>query len=50
MKEYFERKKKEGKKGLVGMNNVKNKLIHQMYAVVISITPFNPEYIYKKAV
>ena len=49
MKEYFERKKQEGKKGLLVMNNVINKLIHQMYAVVRSKTPFNPEYIYKKA-
>ncbi len=49
MKEYFDRKKKEGKKGFVAMNNVKNKLIHQMYAVVRTKTPFNPEYVYKRA-
>jgi transposase len=49
MKEYFDRKKKEGKKGFVAMNNVKNKLIHQMYAVVRNKTPFDSEYIHKKA-
>ena len=49
MKEYFDRKKKEGKKGFVAMNNVKNKLIHQMDAIVRSKTPFDLEFIFKRA-
>ena len=49
MKEYFDRKKKEGKKGFVAMNNIKNKLIQQVYAVIRTKKPFDPEYIYKKA-
>lgn len=48
-KEYFDRKKKEGKKGFVVMNNIKNKLIHQVFAVVRSKTPFDENYIYTKA-
>lgn len=49
MKEYFDRKKKEGKKGFVAMNNIKNKLIQQVYAVIRTKKPFDPEYIHKKA-
>lgn len=49
IKEYFDRKKKEGKKGFVAMNNVKNKLIQQVYAVVRSKKPFDPEYVHKRA-
>lgn len=34
LKAYFERKKKEGKHGLLIINNVRNKLIHTMFALV----------------
>ncbi len=44
MKEYYERKKKEGKKGLVILNNIRNKLIHQLIGIVRSGKPFDPEY------
>lgn len=34
IKNYHEKKKKEGKKGFVVMNNIKNKLIHTVFAVI----------------
>lgn len=49
IKAYFDKKKKEGKKGFVALNNVKNKLIQQIYAVVRTKTPYNAEYVHKKA-
>lgn len=44
IKKYYNRKKAEGKKGLVVMNNVKNKLIHTMIAVIRSQNPFDPQF------
>lgn len=49
IKLYFTKKKAEGKKGFVAMNNAKNKLIHQIFAVVKSKTMFNNEFIHPKA-
>lgn len=48
IKGYFDKKKEEGKKGFIALNNVKNKLIQQIYAVVRTKTPYNPEYIHKR--
>lgn len=44
IKEYKERKKKEGKKGFLVMNNVKNKIVHQIFAVVRSGELFKINY------
>jgi hypothetical protein len=44
MKEYKERKKKEGKKGFLVMNNIKNKILHQVFAVVRSGEMFKLDY------
>lgn len=44
MKEYKERKKKEGKKGFLVMNNIKNKILHQVFAVVRSGKTFKIDY------
>ena len=49
MRIYWDRKKQEGKKGFVILNNIKNKLVHQIFAVVRNKTPFDPNYIHKKA-
>lgn len=49
MKEYKERKRKEGKKGLIVMNNIKNKLIHQVFAVVKSGENFKIDYMHPMA-
>ncbi len=43
---YHKRKKEEGKKGFITMNNVKNKLIHQIFAVIKSKKPFENDYIH----
>ncbi len=44
IKEYKERKKKEGKKGFLVMNNIKNKILHQVFAVVRSSEIFKIDY------
>ncbi|PLK44454.1 IS110 family transposase [Emticicia sp. TH156] len=44
IKKYYKRKKAEGKKGLLVMNNIKNKLIHTMMAVIRSNNPFDPHF------
>lgn len=49
MKEYKERKKKEGKKGFLVMNNIKNKIVHQVFAVVRSGKVFKIDYAHPKA-
>lgn len=49
MKKYFDKKKKEGKKGFVPMNNVKNKIIQTMFAVVKLKKPFDVNFIHKLA-
>lgn len=48
IKKYHQRKKAEGKKGLVVMNNIKNKLVHQLVAVVRSQKPFDPTFQHPK--
>ncbi|MDZ7934579.1 MAG: hypothetical protein U5M51_06375 [Emticicia sp.] len=50
IKTYFKRKKAEGKKGVITMNNAKNKLVHQMMAVIRSEKPFDPNYKHPKMV
>jgi transposase len=49
IKEYFTKKKAEGKKGFLPMNNVKNKLIQVIFAVVRSKKPYDNDYIHPKA-
>lgn len=49
IKEYFKKKKKEGKKGFVPMNNVKNKIIQQVWAVIRSGNIFDLNYKHPKA-
>jgi transposase len=44
IKEYKEKKKKEGKKGFLVMNNIKNKILHQVFAVVRSREIFKIDY------
>jgi transposase len=40
MKAYRQRKLEEGKSKLVVLNNVKNKLVHRMFAVIKRQSPF----------
>lgn len=47
--QYHKRKKEEGKKGFITMNNVKNKLIHQIFAVVKSKKMYDDDYKHPKA-
>lgn len=49
MKKYFDKKKKEGKKGFLPMNNVKNKIIQTMFAVVKLKKPFDTDFVHKLA-
>jgi transposase len=44
MKEYYQRKIAEGKKDKVVINNVRNKLIHRMFAVVNNRTKYDPNH------
>ena len=48
IKKYYTRKKAEGKKGFLVMNNVKNKLVHTMLAVIRSEKPFDPQFQHPK--
>jgi transposase len=47
--QYHKRKKAEGKKGFITMNNVKNKLIHQIFAVIKSKKMYENDYKHPKA-
>jgi transposase len=47
--QYHKRKKEEGKKGFITMNNVKNKLIHQIFAVIKSKKMYENDYKHPKA-
>lgn len=49
IKHYFTKKKAEGKKGFLPLNNVKNKLIHQIFAVVRSKKMFDNDFVHQKA-
>jgi transposase len=49
IKAYHTKKKKEGKKGFVVMNNIKNKLVQTVFAVVRSGIPYQEEFIHKMA-
>jgi transposase len=49
IKIYYKRKKEEGKNGLLVLNNVKNKLIHQLLAVVRSKQLFDPDFLHPRA-
>ncbi|HEY5589472.1 MAG TPA: transposase [Paludibacter sp.] len=44
MKTYYQRKIAEGKKDRIVINNVRNKLIHKMFAVISNRTMYNPNY------
>lgn len=49
IKAYHKKKKKEGKKGFVVMNNIKNKLVQTVFAVVRSGEEYQETYIHKLA-
>jgi transposase len=49
IKQYHTKKKKEGKKGFVVMNNIKNKLVQTVFAVVKSKQPYHENFIHAKA-
>jgi len=49
IKAYHRKKKKEGKKGFVVMNNIKNKLVQTVFAVVRSGEEYQETYIHKLA-
>ncbi|NDV97606.1 IS110 family transposase [Dysgonomonas sp. 521] len=42
--DYYIRKLQDGKDRFLVLNNVRNKLIHRMFAVVKNKTPYNPQY------
>lgn len=44
-KTYFEKKKQEGKHYYIIMNNVSNKLLRMIYAIIESRIPYDPNYI-----
>lgn len=46
MKEYYERKRSEGKNNWLVLNNVKNKLIHRIFAVVRDGQMYEKQYIH----
>ena len=48
-KEYFERKVTQGKHPNLVRNNLKNKMLHTVYAVVKRAIPYDPEYLLKCA-
>lgn len=49
IKDYHTKKKKEGKKGFVVMNNIKNKMVQTVFAVVRSGIPYDEDFIHQKA-
>jgi transposase len=48
IKEYHKKKKKEGKKGFVVMNNIKNKLVQIVFSVVRTGIQYDEYFQYKK--
>lgn len=44
LKKYYQRKKKEGKKERVVINNVRNKLLHIVFAVVMKEQVYDENY------
>lgn len=49
IKSYYKRKKEEGKKGFLVMNNVKNKMVQTVFAVVRSRKVYDPNFKHKLA-
>ena len=49
VKRYYKRKKEEGKPGLLVLNNIKNKIVHQIFAVVRSQVPYDPAFVHQRA-
>ena len=49
MREYYQKKIAQGKNVWIVQNNVKNKLIHLMFAVVRDQKEYNPDFEYKTA-
>lgn len=49
IKNYHIKKKDEGKKGFVVMNNIKNKLVQTVFAVVRSGIPYDEQFVHQKA-
>lgn len=49
IKKYHEKKKNEGKKGFVVMNNIKNKLIHTVFAVLRTGLPYDENFKHHRA-
>lgn len=45
MKSYYQRKIAEGKTDKIAINNVRNKLIHKMFAVVLNKTMYDSNYL-----
>ena len=45
MKAYYQRKRAEGKSDKIAINNIRNKLIHRMFAVVLNGSMYDPNYI-----
>jgi len=45
MRAYYQRISAEGKSDKIVINNVRNKLIHRMFAVVLNCNMYNPNYI-----
>ena len=50
MKAYYKKKKEtEGKKGFVTINNVKNKLVQIVFALVRTKSIYKPDFVHKLA-
>lgn len=47
LKQYHAKKRKEGKKGYLALNNVKNKVLQTIFAVINSKIPFDKNYKHK---
>jgi len=48
VKGYYKRKKEEGRPGLLVLNNIKNKIVHQIFAVVRSQVPYDPAFVHHR--
>jgi len=46
LRAYYRRKKAEGKKDSVVINNIRNKLVHRIFAVIKSGIPYSENYLY----
>jgi len=46
LKEYYQRKRSEGKNNWLVLNNVKNKLIHRIFAVVRDGQMYEKQYVH----